>query len=105
MKNWKYAVWTVLLLELVVFGKNEKAYWIFGGFILLFIIVHLITDRKPAFKRAKGRIQRANPLPVSVWKGVLIFLSLIAIVLPYLTGEINPLLCFFAASAWVMFND
>lgn len=105
MKNWKYAVWTVLLLELVVFGKNEKAYWISGSLIALFAIVHVLLDNKPRFQSAKSQIQKSNPIPRPIWFGVLIFIALVAAILPYLTGEIHPMLTFFTATAWAMLDD
>ncbi|NVK27030.1 MAG: hypothetical protein HWE14_03240 [Flavobacteriia bacterium] len=102
MKNWNYAIWAVMLAEVLAFGDMQVTiHWVLALFLFSMMIFRFFAGRSEKWGESIARFNQANPLNPKLYTTVLIVFSLIAIYVPYQSGNIPVPLYFLLGMLWV----
>lgn len=103
MKNWNYAVWAVMLSEVIAFGDfSNFLIWITASFLAILMVIRYGVRNAQWFFDGLERFDQSNPLPPKTTTIVLILFTVVAIITPYTTGMINVPLYLFVGSLWLL---
>ncbi|KAB2813902.1 hypothetical protein [Phaeocystidibacter luteus] len=101
MKNLNYAIWAVLLAEVIAFGDMQVTlHVILALFLFLMMIFRFFAGRSNKWGESVERFNRANPLNPKLYTAILVVFSLIAIYVPYQSGVIPVPLYFLIGMLW-----
>lgn len=100
-KKWNYGVWAVMLSELVAFGENTFVYYGVAALIIALAVVNFTIRHSETWKKAKLDLKKANPLSPGTFAAFTIIMTLAAVGVPYLSGDISIPLFLLVAFLWV----
>lgn len=101
MRGWNLAVWVVLMAELFAFGSGSMADWGTGIFISVCALIWFALRSSQRWAKAMEDFRKSNPLSPGVYQVALLLLTIVAVVTPYLTGDIVYPLFIAVALMWM----
>lgn len=102
MKHWKYAVWAVLLAEILAFGTSGAVAWGVAAYVVFLMVMSLMFSKSERWKESLQRIGKANPLSPWLFNAMIVVFTIAAIGAPYQSGEISYILFVFVATVWAL---